>query len=67
MKKPEIHWESISVPLEKADTGAVDRQSDGGVEITVPAATDIQQRLPILQGHLERLGFTQENNVDDEV
>ena len=62
-----IERESIRVPLEKADTGAVVRQPDGGVEITVPATTAIQEWLPLLQDQLERLGFALQYNNDDEV
>ena len=61
-----IDREAISVPLEKAEAGSVSRQSDGGIEVTVPAHIPIRQWLPTLEGELERLGFTLEDVDEDE-
>ena len=52
-----IDREAISVPLEKAGTGAVSRQADGGVEIVAPATVSTREWLPKLQVDLLRLGF----------
>ncbi len=61
-----IDREAISVPLEKAETGGVSRQSNGGIEVVVPAKIPIQQWLPTLERELERLGFALEDIDDDE-
>ncbi len=52
-----IDREAISVPLEKAEGGGVSRQSDGGIEVIVPATIPIRQWIPTLEAELERLGF----------
>ena len=52
-----IDRESIGVPLEKAGSGAVRQQADGGVEIVVPAADSTRGWLPTLERELLRLGF----------
>ncbi len=52
-----IDRESISVPLEKDGSGAVAKQPDGGVEITVPATMSTEAWLPALLAELQRLGF----------
>ncbi len=52
-----IDREAISVPLEKAEAGGVSRQSQGGIEVRVPANIPIRQWLPTLEAELERLGF----------
>ena len=61
-----IDRESISVPLEKAEPGGVSRQSQGGIEVTVPAKIPIRQWLPTLEAELERLGFALEDIDNDE-
>ncbi len=61
-----IDRESISVPLEKAEVGSVSLQSDGGIEVTVPAKIPIRQWLPTLEAELERLGFALEDIDNDE-
>ena len=61
-----IDRESISVPLEKAEAGGVSKQSQGGIEVTVPAKIPIRQWLPTLEAELERLGFALEDIDSDE-
>ncbi|MCH8185194.1 MAG: hypothetical protein IH862_03730 [Chloroflexi bacterium] len=61
-----IDREAISVPLEKAEAGGVSRQSQGGIEVTVPAKIPIRQWLPTLEAELERLGFALEDIDNDE-
>ena len=61
-----IDRETISVPLEKVESGGVSRQSDGGIEVTVPADIPIQQWLPTLEAELEGLGFVLEDVDEDE-
>ena len=61
-----IDRESISVPLEKAGKGAVSRQADGGIEITVPATVSTQEWLPVLQAQLEGLGLELQDGDEDE-
>ncbi len=61
-----IDREAISVPLEKAETGGVSRQSHGGIEVMVPAKIPIRQWLATLEGELERLGFALEDIDSDE-
>ncbi len=61
-----IDREAISVPLEKAEAGGVSRQSDGGIEVNVPAKIPIRQWLATLEGELERLGFALEDIDSDE-
>ena len=60
-----IDREAISVPLEKAEAGSVSRQSDGGIEVIVPATIPIRQWIPTLEAELERLGFMLED-IDHE-
>ena len=60
-----IDREAISVPLEKAEAGGVSRQSDGGIEVIVPATIPIRQWIPTLEAELERLGFMLED-IDHE-
>ena len=52
-----IDRETISVPLEKEEDGAVSRQPDGSVEITVPVTMPIRNWLPTLRPSLQELGF----------
>ena len=52
-----IDRESISVPLEKDGAGAVSRQINGDVEITVPLTIPVRDWLPTLLDELVRLGF----------
>ena len=52
-----IDRESISVPLEKEDPGAVQGLPGGEVEIVVPASMPIEMWAATLQAELERLGF----------
>ena len=52
-----IDRETISVPLEKEGDGAVSRQLDGSIEITVPSATPVRDWLPALRTSLQELGF----------
>ncbi len=61
-----IDREAISVPLEKAEAGSVSRQSDGGIEVNVPAKIPIRQWLPTLEAELEMLGFALEDVNNDE-
>ena len=61
-----IDREAISVPLEKAEAGGVSRQSNAGIEVTVPAKIPIRQWLATLEGELERLGFALEDIDSDE-
>jgi hypothetical protein len=61
-----IDRESISVPLEKMETGAVTRLPDGGIEITAPVTTSTREWLPVLQAELDRLGFQLKNDDEDE-
>ena len=61
-----IDREAISVPLEKAQTGGVSRQSHGGIEVTVPADMPIREWLATLEAELESLGFVLEEVDDDE-
>ena len=61
-----IDRETISVPLEKSGTGAVERQPDGGVEITVPATTGTREWLPALRSELELLGFELQDEDEDD-
>ena len=61
-----IDREAISVPLEKAEAGGVSRQSNAGIEVTVPANIPIRQWLATLEGELERLGFALEDIDSDE-
>ena len=61
-----IDREAISVPLEKVEAGGVSRQSQGGIEVTVPAKISIRQWLPTLEAELERLGFALEDIDNDE-
>ena len=61
-----IDREAISVPLEKAEAGGVSRQSNAGVEVTVPVNIPIRQWLATLEGELERLGFALEDIDSDE-
>ncbi|MBI2856311.1 MAG: hypothetical protein HYX93_05640 [Chloroflexi bacterium] len=52
-----IDRESISVPLEKEDPGAVRSLPGGEIEIVVPASVPIEAWAATLQAELERLGF----------
>ena len=59
-----IDRETIGVPLEKEGDGTVQRQPNGGVEITVPATLPIRDWLPTLQIELGRAGFELEEGID---
>ena len=61
-----IDRETISVPLGKDGAGSVERQPDGGVEITVPSDVATRDWLPTLDADLEKLGFTRQSSPDDE-
>ena len=61
-----IDRETISVPLGKEGAGSVERQPDGGVEITVPATVPTLDWLPTLEADLEKLGFTRQSGPDGE-
>lgn len=53
-----IHRESVSVPLEKEDPGAVRVLPDGEIEIVVPQSVPVEEWLETLKANLEHLGFT---------
>ncbi len=55
-----IDRESISVPLEKEDPGAVRRLPNGEIEIVVPASVPEEEWVAKLRAELEKLGFEME-------
>ena len=55
-----IDRESISVPLEKEDPGAVRRLPNGEIEIVVPASVPEEEWVAMLRAELEKLGFEME-------
>lgn len=52
-----IDRETISVPLGKEGSGAVEGVPGGPVEVTAPASTSTREWLPALKEGLESLGF----------
>lgn len=52
-----LHRERVSIPLEKADPGAVRRLPTGEVEVVVPRSVPLQAWLPTLRRELLALGF----------
>ena len=61
-----IDRESVSVPLEKEGDGRVERLSDGGLEITVPATIPIREWTSTLEAELKRSGFEISTIPEDE-
>ncbi len=55
-----IDRESISVPLEKEDPGAVRRLPNGEIEIVVPVSVPEDEWVAMLRAELEKLGFEME-------
>ena len=55
-----IDRESISVPLEKEDPGAVRRLPNGEIEIVVPESVPEEEWVETLRAELEKLGFEME-------
>lgn len=55
-----IDRESISVPLEKEDPGAVRRLPGGEIEIVVPVSVPEEEWAATLRAELEKLGFEME-------
>lgn len=55
-----IDRESISVPLEKEDPGAVRLLPSGEIEIVVPESVPEEEWVETLRGELEKLGFETE-------
>ena len=55
-----IDRESISVPLEKEDPGAVRRLPSGEIEIVVPESVPSREWAETLRAELEKLGFETE-------
>lgn len=55
-----IDRESISVPLEKEDPGAVRRLPNGEIEIVVPVSVPREEWVETLRAELEKLGFEME-------
>ena len=55
-----IDRESISVPLEKEDPGAVRRLPSGEIEIVVPESVPSGEWVETLRAELEKLGFEME-------
>ena len=52
-----IDRESISVPLDKEDPGAVRMLPGGEIEIVVPASVPAEEWAATLRDELEKLGF----------
>ena len=52
-----IDRETISVELSKEDPGIVKIADDGGLEITLPLSTPVDDWASTLMGDLERLGY----------
>ena len=55
-----IDRESISVPLDKEDPGAVRMLSTGEIEIVVPQTVPAEEWVETLRVELEKLGFEME-------
>jgi hypothetical protein len=61
-----IHRESISVDLSKEDPGSIQKNSGGRIEITVPESVTIEEFSVRLQLELEALGYTAEEDEEEE-
>jgi hypothetical protein len=61
-----IHRESVSVDLSKEDPGSIQKNSGGTIEITVPESVTIEAFSVRLQTELEALGYTAEEDEDEE-
>lgn len=62
-----LHREQVSIPLERADPGAVRRLPSGEVEIVVPRSTPVEGWLPALRAKLLALGYEPVEDEEEDV
>jgi len=61
-----IHRESVSVELSKEDPGSIQKSARGTIEITVPESVTIEEFSLRLQAELEAMGYSADEDGDEE-
>lgn len=61
-----IHRESVSVELTKEDPGAIGRDGQGKIEITIPSSGTVEEFARRLRTELGAMGYTQVDDEDEE-
>ena len=61
-----IHRESVSVELSKEDPGSIQKSARGTIEITVPESVTIEEFSLRLQTELEAMGYSADEDEDEE-